>query len=375
MALTLTACTSADNPRTSPTSETTATARTDDARATEAFTVTEHGTFSSPWSMAFLPGTDELLVAERGGALILHHTDTGARRGVDGVPEVLAAGQGGLHDVVAAPSFADDGALYLTWVRQAADGQGSQGVLGRATLNVEDATLSEPEILWEQSPTDGAGHFSLRVLIQDEHLFLTSGDRQKLTPAQERDTNLGKVLRLTLDGDPAPGNPWADEGSPADQIYTLGHRNPLGIAEDVDGDVWVSEMGPRHGDELNLLQPGANYGWPEASMGNHYDGTAIPDHAPGDGFNAPAAFWDPAISPGSLGIYTGDAFADWTNSALLGGLSGQTLVRVVLEDDAASIADTWDMGERIRAVQQAPDGTVWLLEDGEGAQLLQLRPR
>lgn len=255
------------------------------------------------------------------------------------------------------------------------DGEaGIQGVVGRAALDLEAAELSDVEVLWEQSPEAGDGHFSLRMLLHDDHLFLTSGDRQVLTPAQEMDTNLGKVLRLTLDGEPAPGNPWEDEGGVAAQFWTIGHRNPLGIAADSSGQVWVSEMGPAGGDELNLLEPGENYGWPEVSMGEHYDGRSIPDHEEGDGYAMPAAWWVPAISPANLLISSGDLFTGWQDSALLGGLSGETLVRVELDGEQATIADDWDLGERIRAVDEAPDGAIWLLEDGSGGRLLELRP-
>lgn len=359
--------------------------------ATREFTVTEHGTLQEGSAMCFLPGTDHLLITERGGTLRLRDQRSGEVSEVGGTPQVRAAGQGGLHDVIPGPTFEDDGVIYLSWVREHAEG--SHGVVGRGVLEIGDqagqgragddqedddqassATLRDLEVLWEQSPADGDGHFSLRLLVQGEHLFVTSGDRQAFTPAQERDTNLGAVLRLTLDGDPAPGNPWESEGGVAAQLWTMGHRNPLGIAEDRDGNVWVSEMGPRGGDELNLLEAGANYGWPEASMGRHYDGSDIPDHTEGDGFVAPAVHWVPSISPGSLLIYRGELFTLWQGSALLGGLTGQNLVRVALDGATAEQADRWDMGERMRALAEAPDGAVWLLEDGSDGRLLELRP-
>jgi glucose/arabinose dehydrogenase len=343
-----------------------------DGTATDQFTATEHGTFDEGWSMTFLPGTDHLLIAERIGALQLRDQATGEVTEVSGVPQVHHAGQAGMHDVIPAPSFEQDGAIYLSWVRST--DEGVQGVVGRGTLDVDAAALAEVEVLWEQTPQYGDGHFSLRMLIQDDHLFVTSGDRQELTPAQGLDTNLGKVLRLTLDGDPAPGNPWADQDGVAAEVWTLGHRNPLGIAEDSHGQMWVSEMGPQGGDELNLVLAGENYGWPEASMGVHYGGRDIPDHQDDDGFRSPAAWWVPAISPGNLLIYSGDLFDGWSDSALLGGLSGQNLVRVELDGEQAEAVDDWDMGERVREVEQAPDGAVWVLEDGPGGRLLELGP-
>ncbi|MDO5495693.1 MAG: PQQ-dependent sugar dehydrogenase [bacterium] len=338
----------------------------------EEFTTTEHGTFNEGWAMAFLPGTEYLLVAERVGALQLRDQATGEVREVAGVPEVRHAGQGGLHDVVPGPTFEEDGTIYLSWVR--GHDEGSHGVVGRARLDVDSAELEGLEVLWEQSPAGGNGHFSLRLLIQGEHLFVTSGDRQEMDPAQAMDTNLGKVLRLTLDGDPAPGNPWESDGGVAAEFWTIGHRNPLGIAEDSSGAIWVSEMGPQGGDELNLLARGENYGWPLASMGAHYGGGAIPDHQDGDGFRGPVAWWVPSISPGNLLIYRGELFTGWQDSAVLGGLSGQVLVRVALDVESGELAGEWDMGERIRAVDEAPDGAIWVLEDGAGGGLLELRP-
>lgn len=332
----------------------------------------EHEQFDEPWALAFLPGTGTMAVTERGGALKLRDPD-GTVRDVSGVPDVVAAGQGGLGDLIPGPTFADDGTVYLSWVERGDGGTGA--VVGRARLDVEAATLSAVDTIWEQTPkVDGDGHFSHRLLIQDEHLFVSSGDRQKFDPAQAMDGNLGKIVRLTLDGDPAPDNPWATDGGVAAQFWSIGHRNPLGLAVDGEGQLWVSEMGPQGGDELNLITPGLNYGWPEASNGSHYGGGEIPDHADGDGFEPPKAFWTPSISPGSLMIYTGDLFPAWKGDAFLGALSGEALVRVDLDGEAASPAENWPMGARIRAVAQAPDGAIWLVQDGSRGRLLELRP-
>lgn len=332
---------------------------------TSRFTVTEHGSVGQGWAMTFLPGTSHLLISERTGALQLRDQNTGEMSPVSGVPPVHSEGQAGLHDIIPGPTFAQDGQVYLSWARPHTNG--AQGVVGRGYLDVANRTLSGLRVIWEQTPAAGNGHLSLRLLIHDGHLFVTSGDRMEMTPAQENETNLGSVLRLTLDGRPAPGNPWG-----AGQ-WTMGHRNPLGIDADAQGRVWISEMGPQGGDELNLLRKGDNYGWPEASMGIHYDGEPIPDHAPGDGFHAPAAWWDPSISPGSLLIYGGMLFDGWSDTALLGGLSGETIVRVSLEEPAR-VLGAWDMGSRIRALAEAPDGAVWVLEDGPDGRLLELRP-
>ena len=339
---------------------------------TRDFTVTAHGTFDEGWALEFLPGTDFLLISERVGALKLRNQVTGEVRVVSGVPDVLHSGQAGMHDAIAGPTFEQDGTIYLSWVRPTVDGP--QGVVGRGRLDSETATLEGLEVLWEQTPADGEGHFSLRLLIQGDVLFVTSGDRQAFTPAQEMDSNLGKIVRLTLDGEAAPGNPWEGDGDLAAQFWTIGHRNPLGIAATTDGNIWSTEMGPEGGDELNLIEAGENYGWPEASNGSHYGGADIPDHADGDGFRAPAAFFTPSISPGNLLIYRGDLFHGWQDSAIIGGLSGRTLLRFSLDGETATPEGQWDMGARIRAVEEAPDGSIWVLEDGAGGWLLELRP-
>lgn len=332
--------------------------------------MTPHGEFNEGWALEFLPGTDYLLISERVGNLQLRDQRTGQVRQVKGTPQVHHEGQAGMHDVIAAPSFPQDGKIYLSWVSP--DG-GPHGVVATATLNTDTATISNLTPIWQQDSATGNGHFSLRLLAQGDHLFVTSGERQKGTPAQDRSTNLGKVLRLNLDGSAADGNPFDGDGVTA-TLYTMGHRNLLGIAQDSRGQVWVSEMGPQGGDELNLLVPGANYGWPTVSNGSNYDGSDIPDHGPDDGFEAPKAWWNPSISPGGLAIYHGELFSGWEDSALLAGLSGMTLVRVQLTGDTATITQSWDMGERIRAVEVAPDGTIWLLEDEAGGRLLELRP-
>lgn len=337
----------------------------------EAFVVSTHARFNEGWAMAFLPGTDLLAVTERGGQLKLRDQASGEIRQVSGVPEVYHSGQAGMHDIIPGPDFSETGTVYLSWVRP--HQEGAQGVVATARLNTDAAALEDLEIIWEQTPVDANAHSALRLLIQDEHLFITSGDRALQTPAQEFDTNLGKVLRLTLDGDPVEDNPWYDRGGVAAEFYTIGHRNPLGIAEDSQGNIWVSEMGPQGGDELNLLVAGQNYGWPEVSMGVEYSGSSIPDHG-SDDYLPPVMYWDPSISPGSLAIYDGDLFEGWTDSALLGALSGQGLHRVQLDGKSATPAGHWDAGARIRAVDVADDGAIWVLEDNNG-RLLELRPR
>jgi glucose/arabinose dehydrogenase len=250
--------------------------------------------------------------------------------------------------------------------------------VGRARLETDgDPALTDLEVIWRQTPkTDGDGHFSHRLAFSPdgEHLFVSSGDRQLKDPAQDTTNTLGSVVRLTLDGEPAPGNPMADEGGVTAEIWSWGHRNPLGLEFAPDGTLWSSEMGPEGGDELNLVEAGANYGWPEASDGSDYGGGEIPDHAEGDGYAAPVRSWTPSISPGSLLIYSGEMFPDWQGDAFLGALSGEALVRVDLEEQRAADTEVYDLGERIRAVEQGPDGAIWLLEDEGAGRLLRLTP-
>jgi glucose/arabinose dehydrogenase len=323
--------------------------------------------------------TGAALLTEKEGKLWLVDTASGKRQAVAGVPEVHVAGQGGLGDVVFHPGFAGNRRVYLSFVEKGAGGSGA--ALGYGTLEMGKGAprLSGFRTIWRQSPkVSGNGHFSHRIAFgPDGMLYLSSGDREKMEPAQATDGNLGKVLRLTPEGAPAPGNPWAAKGGIAASFWTMGHRNVLGLAFAPDGRLWASEMGPKHGDELNLVLPGRNYGWPRASNGNHYDGRDIPDHKPGDGFEPPRAYWDPAISPGGLIIYSGNLFPRWRGDALIPALSGKSLVRVDINGATATKADEWPMEARIRAVDEGPGGSVFLLEDGRGGsggRLLRLDP-
>jgi len=250
-------------------------------------------------------------------------------------------------------------------------------VLDDATAGAEK--LRQIEVLFRATPfVEGNGHYSGRIAFSPDgkYLFFTNGERQKFDPAQDPKATLGKVLRLTLDGKPAPGNPLAAKGfHPA--VWSYGHRNLLGIAFDAEGNLWEQEMGPKGGDELNLVLPGRNYGYPKVSNGSHYDGRDIPDHKPGDGFEPPKVWWNPVISPSGLMVYSGNLFPQWRGDAFIGGLSSQALVRVDLDGTNAKKGDQWDMGARIREVEQAPDGSIYVLEDGgQGSQgrMMRLSP-
>lgn len=343
-------------------------------------------TFAEPWAMTFLPD-GRALVTERKGALkLVTLTDnTASMVTVSGTPDVAYGGQGGLGDVVLSPDFTNDGFVYLSFVEKGAgkDGGGTSGAaVARAKLVTAadgSASLQGSQVIWRQEPkVSGKGHYGHRIAFgPDGMMYISSGERQKFDPAQDLDMNLGKIVRLTPTGGIPSDNPMYDQGRIKGQIWSYGHRNPLGIAFDGAGQLWNSEMGPKGGDELNLVKRNANYGYPEVSNGDHYDGRDIPDHSPEDGFVPPKVWWNPVISPSSLMIYTGDLFPAWKNSAFIGALSGQALVRVALDGENAEKADNWPMESRIREVEQGPDGAIWLLEDGGGGskgRLLKLTP-
>lgn len=338
------------------------------------FVVEEIGELDEPWAMTFLPD-GQALITGRGGELTLRSAD-GQKTDVTGVPDVVHEGQGGLGDVIVAPDFASTRHVYLSWA-EAGDG-GSGAAVARATLTTGAgaARLDDLTVVWQQQPkVSGNGHYGHRLAFapDGEHLFVSSGERQKMEPAQDLQSHLGKIIRLDPDGAAAAGNPFADQGEVAADVWSYGHRNPLGVAFDPDGNLWNSEMGPQGGDELNLVREGANYGWPEASNGSHYGGAEIPDHAAGDGFEAPKESWNPSISPGSLMIYTGSMFPQWQGDAFIGALSGEALLRVDLDGANAAEGDTWEMDQRVREVEQAPDGSIWLLTD-EGQVLRLVAP-
>lgn len=340
------------------------------------FVTQEVGRFDEPWAMAFLPNRPEALVTEKAGRLKLWRAGQPPLE-VAGVPQVSTGGQGGLGDVVLGPHFATDNMVYLSWVE--AGPNGTRGaVVGRAVLdrgNPAQPRLTALKIIWRQQPkVTGGGHFSHRIAFSPDgqYMFISSGERQKKAPAQDMSVNLGKVLRLFPDGSVPPDNPFASRGSPTDQIWTLGHRNALGLAFDDHGNLWESEMGPKGGDELNLIERKNNYGWPEVSFGDNYDGSPIPKPRPDDPYTLPKLYWVPSVSPGSLMFYSGELFPEWKDSLFLGALSGEALIRVQLNDQKAVKADQWPMDARIRAVAQDSAGVIYLLEDGRNARMLKL---
>lgn len=346
----------------------------------EPFTTAEVAKFDEPWAMDFLPNGN-LLVTEKTGRLFITTPD-GSKTEVLGVPKVDYGGQGGFGDVVLAPDFATTSMVYLSWV-EAGEDDTRGAVVGRAKLVMPEAgskaspTLEGLETLWTQFPkVEGRGHFSHRILFSPDgkYMFISSGERQKFDPAQDMKANLGKIVRLYPDGRIPEDNPFYEQGGITAQIWSLGHRNLLGLAFDEQGRLWNSEMGPLHGDELNLVQRGENYGYPIVSNGDHYDGEEIPDHDTRPEFVAPATFWVPSIAPSGLTFYDGDAFPEWKNSFFIGGLASEAIIRVTVKGDEAEETERFEMGTRIREIEQAADGSLWVLQDGKDAKLLKLMP-
>jgi glucose/arabinose dehydrogenase len=347
-------------------------------------------------------------VTEKPGRIWLVDLGSGRKQPVAGAPRVVLSDQGGLLDVKLAPTFAADNQVYLTY-SEPSPGGGSGLALARAELvhGASGARLNRLSVLWHDPAGGEGGQFGAIVVFAPDgkSLFLSSGERQRFTPAQDPNQPLGKILHLTLDGKPASGNPMAgrtgaptvtitdpprDTEAAADargrqfrwpglnltpsETWSTGHRNPYGLAFDSEGRLWETEMGPRGGDELNLILPGRNYGWPLVSNGMNYDGNPIPPHSSRPDLEAPKLYWTPVISPTSLLIYDGKLFPQWKGSGFIGALSGRALVRVSFDGDTAQKADRWDMGKRIRWVGEGPDGAIYLLEDENGARLLRLTP-
>lgn len=372
------------------------------------FTMAQVATFDSPWAMDFIPGRPFALVTEKAGRVWWIDLTNGRKIPVSGVPEVVMTSQGGLLDIKVSRNFTTDSLVYLTYSEHSKNGGNSLALAHAHFIRTQDGgALHQVEVIWRDSAGGEGGQFGARIAFApDGHsLFLSSGERQRFTPAQDPNQPLGKILHLTLDGKPAAGNPmagrtgapivaitdppqdtesakglegrrvqWSGPNLTPAETWTSGHRNPLGLAFAPDGRLWETEMGPRGGDEFNLILPGRNYGWPKASNGSNYDGVDIPDHRAGDGFEPPKVFWNPSISPSGLLIYNGNLFQQWKGDALIPALSGRALIHVRIRGDKATKAEQWDMGHRIRAVTQGPGGEVYLLEDGPGARLLRLTP-
>lgn len=369
------------------------------------FKVTQVATFKFPWRIAFLPD-GRMLITEKTGPVWLV-TQEGAKTPVANVPAVAYGGQGGMLGVFISPHYATDHFVYLTY-SEPGEG-GSSLAMARATLSIgQDSTsLDGLEVIWRQMPKGRGGQFGAQIAFSPDgqYLYLTVGERQRMTPAQDPDQELGKILRLTLDGKPAPGNPMAGKTgaetvtlinpprdtevaktAPVISTYTFpgpnltpsetwvtGLRTPYGLAFAPDGRLWELEHGPRGGDELNLVEPGKNYGWPLVSYGVNYNGVPIPSPDTRPDLAKPVIYWVPVIAPGNLMFYSGTMFPEWKGSALLGGMETKTLNRITFDaKGGATPAERWDVGFRIRDVEQGPDGALWMLEDATEGKLVKV---
>lgn len=328
---------------------------------------------SQPWSLVHLPGGG-LLVTEKSGTLRRLSADgRQVLASISGVPSVNAAGQGGLLDVLLSPDFSSSGLLYLSYSEA---GTGAEaGLSGTAIFKarLQGDALVDGRVIYRQAPkVTGTGHYGSRMLIgPDGLLWVSLGERQKESPAQDLSGTLGKIVRLTTEGQAAPDNPVWPAGS-RPEIWSLGHRNPQGLAfHPSTGELWATEHGPQGGDELNRIRKGANYGWPTRSYGCPY-GSPVGEacrigggtHAPD--FVEPIATWVPtSIAPSGLLFYTGERFAEWKGQAFVPGLSGSSVWRLVLQGDTQVSRDEpfGRLGERIRHISQGPDGWIYLLSD------------
>jgi glucose/arabinose dehydrogenase len=379
------------------------------------FNMTSVTTFNLPWRMAFLPD-GRMLVTEKVGPVWLV-TPQGLKRPVLNYPAALYGGQGGMLGIYVSPHYATDNTVYLTYSEPGTIGgiSGSSLALAKAKLVLNDsatpatASLQDLQVIWRDGARGRGGQFGAAVAFAPDgnSLFLTVGDRQRFTPAQDPNQPLGKVLHLTLDGKPAAGNPYVGKtgaqsvgiiNPPSDteaaktapvvytytfpgknmtpsEVWTTGHRTPYGLAFAPDGKLWEMEHGPKGGDELNLIEKGKNYGWPLVSYSTNYNGVPIssPDTRPD--LAKPVIYWTPVIAPGNITFYKGSAFPQWNGSILLGGMATQTLNRIAVDGASAKPAERWAIGHRIRDVQVAPDGTVWLLEDDTKGGLWHVTPK
>ncbi len=379
--------------------------------STQPFTMTKVADLNLPWRIAFLPD-GRMLITEKVGALQLV-TQQGAKTKVANVPAVLSAGQGGMLGVFVSPNYATDHNVYLTYSEPGDSAKsGSSLAMARAQLSITDtsASLDGLQVIWRDAERGRGGQFGAAIAFSPDKqfLFLTVGDRQRMTPAQDPDSPLGKILRLTLDGKPAPGNPQAGKiGAPTlpvinpprntetaktapviytytfpgpnlspSETWTSGHRTPYGLTFGPDGRLWELEHGPRGGDELNLIEPGKNYGWPLVSYAPNYDGVEIPSPDTRPDLAKPVIYWTPVIAPGNMTFYNGAMFPQWNGSMLIGGMATNSLSRITFDGQGgATPAERWAVGHRIRDVAVAPDGAIWLIEDSNPGGLFRVTPR
>jgi aldose sugar dehydrogenase len=327
-----------------------------------------------PWAMAFLPG-GEILVTERGGQLRVIRSGALVPGSVAGVPTVSARGQGGLLDVAIHPDFARNRLVYLSYAKPGPNG--ATTAVSRGTFTGD--RLENVEEIFEAAAWSQAGqHFGSRLVFdRDGYLFITIGDRGSMNRAQDRSDHVGTTVRLHDDGRVPRDNPFVGQSGVRPEIFSYGHRNAQGMALHPEtGRVWQNEHGPRGGDEINLVQPGRNYGWPVITHGINYDGSVITGDTARAGMESPLLHWTPSIAPSGMTFYTGNAFPNWRSSVFSGALAGQHLRRTAFDGTRAlgEEALLTDFGRRIRDVREGPDGFIYLLIDEASAPLVRLEP-
>lgn len=361
--------------------------------------VTTVAALPTPWSMTFLPD-GRLLVTERPptpGTLANPVTPGNLRivssSGAVSAPVAGLPANTGVLDVKPDPRFSDNRLVYVSYVernptatrmgRNAGDLSVDPAGIAvvRGALSANGGELTGTQVIWRQVPkivsNPGSGEYGGRLAFSPDgrYLFVTSGDRQELARYLfDTDNTLGKIIRLFPDGSIPPDNPFSGLAGARTEIWSLGFRNPYGLAFDLGGQLWSHDMGPSGGDELNLVQAGLNYGWPATSYGNNYDGSPIPKPVPGDGYAPSALSWTPVIAPSDMIFYSGSLFADWRGDAIISGLQSKGLVRVRVSGTTATEVQRIDLQARIRAVAQGPDGAIWVLEDQPSGRLLKLAP-
>jgi len=326
---------------------------------------------SHPWGMAFLPDR-RLLVTERAGNLRILDTNNKLSAPLKGVPEVFAKGQGGLLDVALDPDFAQNRLVYLSFAEPGENNKATTA-LGRGKL--EGNEIKDFKVIFRQEPyVEGPNHFGGRIVFTPEgHLFLTLGERFKFDPAQDLSNHMGTIVRIKPDGTVPKGNPFVGKQGAEDAIWSYGHRNIESAAIDpATNKLWVAEMGPLGGDELNQPVAGRNYGWPVVSWGKHYDGKKIPNPPTRPEFADAVIHWTPTISPSGMVFYTAKMFPAWQGSSLIGGLTSSGIVRVLVKGEKAEEVERIPLAVRTRDVEQAPDGSVYVLTDQANGKVLRL---
>jgi len=321
--------------------------------------------FKTPWAIGFLPD-GQFLVTERRGRLFVV-TQTGVKTRIDGVPDVVADGQGGLLDVLVPRDFAQSGEIFMTFSKRQPGGSGT--AVARGVLDLADARLRDVRTIFEIADgSSGGRHFGSRLAEgPDGTLFVTVGDRGDRPSAQDLSNHNGSVLRIDRDGNAPADNPFTKTSGAQAEVWSFGHRNPQGLGFSSDGTLWAVEHGARGGDEVNLVKSGVNYGWPVIAYGRHYSGGKIGEGTAKPGLQQPEHYWDPSIAPSGLMVYEGDMFPEWRGDIFIGSLKFDYISRLsgvrLTEVEALKSSET----KRVRDVRQAPDGSIWFISEDRGA--------